>query len=44
MLQSTNLGSKETELKELQVMPQSCTAWFAVTTVTPVAKQDKASR
>jgi hypothetical protein len=44
MLQSTSRGSSDTELKELQVMPQSCASWCALTTVTPVAKQDKASR
>jgi hypothetical protein len=44
MLHSTSLGFKETELNELQVMPQSWPSWRAVTTVTPVPKQPSALR
>ena len=44
MLHKTSRGSKETDEKELQVMPQSLPCQCEVTTVTPVAKQDKALR
>jgi hypothetical protein len=44
MLHKTKRGSKDTEAKELQVMPQSLSCQRAVTTVTPVAKHDRALR
>ena len=44
MLHNTSRGSNETDEKELQVMPQSLPCQWEVTTVTPVAKQDKALR
>ena len=44
MLHNTNLGSNETEEKELQVMPQSMSCQRVVTTVTPVPKLAKAWR
>ena len=44
MLHKTSRGSRETDAKELQVMPQSKPCQCAVTTVTPVAKQDRALR
>ena len=44
MLHSTRRGLSETELKELQVIPQSCPCQCVVTTVTPVAKHDRALR